>query len=180
MPQTLLAFLGMMIVGMYALNTQRYEMLVQNRDIRREMEEMAGSVALETMEIIRTRAFDQAVVDGSTLGELTDLLLFSFVPGENQFLTGQGCSVFGAGGDNCDDIDDFHRMKTAIRPFVLGVDTVFFAVDVDVRYVTDNLSPATFVTTNKEVTVKVKDYWVDGSAYIAQPIELTRVLTYEF
>ncbi len=180
MPQTLLAFLGMMVVGMYSLNTQRYEMLVQNRDIRREMEEMAGSVALEAMEIIRTREFDQAVIDGSTTGALTDLLLFSFNLGENQFTTGNQCSVFGTGGDTCDDIDDFHSMETAIRPFVLGTDTVFFAVDVDVRYVTDELVPSAFVTTNKEVTVKVQDYWVDGSAYIAKPIELTRVLTYEF
>lgn len=170
----------MMIVAMYSLNTQRYEMLVQNRDIRREMEEMAGSIALETIEIIRTREFDQAVVDSAVTGSLADLALFEFVGTENQFATGNQCAVFGTGSFDCDDIDDFHEMATATRPFVLGNDTVWFAVDVDVRYVTDALAPATFATSNKEVTIEVKDAWADGSSFIASPITLTRVLTYEF
>jgi hypothetical protein len=170
----------MMVVGMYSLNTQRYEMLVQNRDVRREMEEMAGSVALETIEIIRTREFDQAVVDGLTTGTIADIAMFTFLGGENHFETGHGCSVVGAGWYDCDDIDDFHGMQTAYRPFVIGIDTVFFSVDVDVRYVSDELAPVGYATTNKEVTVSVKDAWGDGSSFINSPVTLTRVLTYSF
>ncbi len=175
----MLAFLAMIIVGTHALNTQRYEMLVQQRDITRELTEMAGSVALETMEIIRTRAWDQAIIDSTATGDAGDLAFMELLTGDDQFLTGQNCSIFG-GGANCDDIDDFHKMQTAIRPFVMGLDTLRFSVDISVRYVDTSLTPSAVVTTNKEVTVEVEDFWQNGTTYFNSPIRLSRVFSYEF
>ncbi|NNE34707.1 MAG: hypothetical protein HKN13_05700 [Rhodothermales bacterium] len=179
MPQTMLAFLALIVVGTHALNTQRYEMLVQQRDITRELEEMAGSIALETMEIIRTRAFDQSVIDGTATGESTDIGVMEIASGENQFATNQHCSVFG-GADSCDDIDDFHGMQTATRPFVMGLDTLWFNVDVDVHYVDVSMNHSASATPNKEVTVEVTDFWPNGTSYFAQPVTLSRVFSYEF
>lgn len=176
----MLAFLAMIIVGTHALNTLRYEILVQTRDISREMSEMAGSVALETMEIIRSRAWDQAVVDGTTTGSPADLLLMELsLSGDNQFPPDNHCTIFG-GADVCDDIDDFHKMKTAVRPFVMGLDTLQFSVDVTVGYVDSSLDPSLVVTPNKEVTVMVSDYWANGTQYLNQPVTLSRVFSYEF
>jgi hypothetical protein len=175
----MLAFLAMIIVGTHALNTQRYEMLVQQRDITRELEEMAGSIALETMEIVRTRAWDQAVIDSLATGTAGDLAFMELATGQDQFATGHHCSLFG-GTDTCDDIDDFHKMHQEIRPFVMGLDTLQFTVDISVRYVDNTLAPSAVVTTNKEVTVEVSDYWPTGTSYFNSPIRLSRVFSYEF
>lgn len=179
MPQTMLAFLAMMVVGTHALNTQRYEMLVQQRDVRREIEEMAGSVALETMEIIRVRAWDQSVVDGTAVGDASDLNLMEMLDGQDQFTVGHDCTIFG-GTDTCDDIDDFHKMDTALRPFVMGLDTLWFNVDVTVRYVDFSLNPSSVVTPNKEVTVSVEDFWQNGDSYLQSPVQMSRVFSYEY
>ncbi len=178
MPQTLLAFLAMIVVGSHALNTQRFEMMVQQRDITRELEEMGGSIALETMEIIRSRAWDQAVIDGLVAGEAADLDLMELGQ-SSQFETGHECGVFG-GANNCDDIDDFHDMQTAVRPFIMGTDTLFFSVDVSVQYVTAGLAHSAIVTANKEVTVDVLDYRTDGETFFNTPITLSRVFSYQF
>ena len=176
----MLAFLAMIILGAHMLSSQRYEILVNQRDIQREMEEMAGSIALETMETIRTRDFDQAVSDSLTQGLASDVALFTFNNSSDHFPSGKACSVFGTGTDNCDDIDDFHNMQTALMPFAMGEDTLFFNVDIKVDYVTLTASKAAAQTTNKRVTINVQDYSADSTHYIPTPIELKRVLSYEF
>ncbi len=182
MPQTLLAFVAIMLVTTYTLNVQQQYVFNQQRDVTREIEEMAGSVALEVMEVIRARPFDQAVVDGAVTGTLEDLDLFSFVNATDHFTPGQGCSVFGAGVDLCDDIDDFHKMQTALIPFAMGVDTVYFNVDVEVYYVDENLERFDGRTFSKAVTVTVEDTWPgsDLEPYLAQPVQLSRIFSYEF
>ena len=182
MPQTLLAFVAIMLVTTYTLSVQQQYVFNQQKDVSREIEEMAGSVALEVMEVISARPFDQAVLDGTVTGTLDDLPLFSFVNATDHFTTGHACSVFGTGADLCDDLDDFHKMQTALIPFAMGVDTVYFNVDVEVYYVDDNLERVDDRSFNKAVTVTVKDTWPgsDLEPYLAQPIELSRIFSYEF
>ncbi|RMF62768.1 MAG: hypothetical protein D6746_03645 [Bacteroidetes bacterium] len=182
MPQTLLAFVSMLLVTVYSLNVQQQYLANQRRDIAREIEEMAGSIAVETMEIIRARAFDQAVVDGTTTGTAADLLLFEYQGSQDHFATGHQCSIFGTGSDTCDDIDDFHKMATATRPYDMGLDTLYFSVDVEVMYVDDNFERFDGQTFNKAVTVTVRDVWPGSTMepYLAQPVRLSRVFSYTF
>ncbi len=170
----------MMVVGAHVLSNQRYEMLVNQRDIAREMEEMASSIAIETMEVIRTRDFDQAVSDSTTIGGASDIGLFTYNNNEDHFPTGKACSVFGTGTADCDDVDDFHKMITATRPFAMGDDTLTFMVDVEVNYVNDSAQKALHRTANKEVTIMVQDFSADSTHFIPQPVKLQRVLAYEF
>ncbi|QXD14504.1 hypothetical protein GQ464_013840 [Rhodocaloribacter litoris] len=182
MPQTLLAFVAMMLMTTYSVSVQRQHVFMQQRDIAREIEEMAGSVALEAMEIIRTRAFDQAVLDSTVTRTLSDVDLFSFNTAQEHFTTGRACSVFGLGGDVCDDIDDFHRMQTATVPFPMGTDTLYFTLDVEVMYVDENFERHDAPTFHKAVTVSVQDTWpgIDRTPFLNEPVRLSRVFAYEF
>jgi len=181
MPQTLLAFAGILLITTHAFTVQQWSIFSQRTSIARELEEMGGAVALESMEVIRTRAFDQAVLDGTVTQSLSDLALMEFDTPSNHFRTGIGCSVFGTGFEDCNDIDDFHAMKTAYVPFIMASDTVTFAVNVEVFYVKDDLTRATQRTFNKKVIVSVIDSW-DGiqKPFLARPIKLERALSYGF
>lgn len=181
MPQTLLATAGILLLTTHALTVQQWSLYSQRSNITRELEEMGGAVALETMEMIRTRAFDQAVNDGTVTQSLADLGLMEFASPYEHFRTGLGCSIFDMGSEDCNDIDDFNKMKTAWVPFVLAEDTVLFSVDVEVYYVDDGLNRATARTFNKKVVVSISDVWANGQdSYLSEPIQLARVLTYDF
>jgi len=182
MPQTLLAFVAMMVITSFSMTVQQRSILTQRQDLEREIEEMAGSVAVESMEIIRARAFDQAVVDSTVDGTLNDLNLFSFNNATDHFTPGHACSVFSTGSDTCDDIDDFHAMQTGTVPFQIGANTIKFSVDVEVIYVDDNAVRVDNRTFNKEVTVTVRDIWPDSETqpFMLSPVTLSRVFTYEF
>ncbi|HEX7069575.1 MAG TPA: hypothetical protein VF190_02165 [Rhodothermales bacterium] len=182
MPQTLLAILGIVLLGTTTMSIHAGRVHLQSRAIAREMEEMGTSLGLEVMEVIRSRAFDQAVINKTTTGAATDLNLFSYNGAQNHFTTGNGCSVFGAGATDCNDIDDFHKMQTATLPFVLGSDSVYFDVDVEVEYVDDSMARYNGRTFNKQVTVYVQDAWPGSSRdpYLTQPIEIARVFSYTF
>lgn len=182
MPQTLLAILGVMLLGTTALTIHASKAHLQSRAIAREMEEMGTSLGLEVMEVIRARAFDQAVVSKTTTGKASDLNLFTYNNSTNHFPTNRGCSVFGTGGYDCNDVDDFHKMKTATLPFVLGLDSVYFDVNVEVEYVDASTTRKNQRTFYKQVTVKVQDTWpVSGrNPFLPKPIEIARIFSYSF
>ena len=182
MPQTLLAILGVMLLGTTALTIHASKAHLQSRAIAREMEEMGTSLGLEVMEVIRSRAFDQAVIDKTVTGAASDLNLFSYNNSSNHFTTNRGCSVFGTGSYDCDDLDDFHKMKTATMPFVIGLDSVYFDVDVEVEYVDNYTERHNGRTFNKQVRVFVQDAWpMSGrDPYLPRPIEISRIFSYSF
>ncbi len=182
MSQTLMAMLALAVVTTFAMNVQQKHMHVQRTTIQREIAEMAASSALEAMEIIRAREFDQAVVNGTATGSVADLALFSYEGSTDHFQTGRACKVFGTGTDVCDDVDDFHKMQTATRPFVMGSDTIFFHIDVEVFYVDDTFQRYNGRTFHKQVTVRVQDAWPDSSRspFLLIPITLSRVVSYDF
>lgn len=183
MAQSLFALLALVLALNFAMSINQWYVTFQRATLYREVEEMAQSVAIETMEIVRTRAFDQAVLDGATNGTPDDLQRFTDAanfgtPGNTK------CQVFG-GSAICDDLDDFHGQQ-ALRPFVMGKDTVWFNVALTVRYVnwdaeTGETTPASGKTFYKEVTVAVQDTW--GSMpepFLPTPIQLSRVFAYGF
>ena len=182
MPQTLLAILGIILLGTTTMSIHAGRLHLQSRAIAREIEEMGTSLGLEVMEVIRTRAYDQAVVDNSTTGAASDLALFTYNNHTNHFNTGKGCSVFGTGAYDCDDVDDFHKMQTATLPFVIGLDSVYFEIDVDVEYVDNAMSRHNGRTFNKQVTIAIQDVWPGSGRdpYLPVPIRISRVFSYNF
>lgn len=181
MPQTLLAIAAILLVASYSLTVQQRHVMSQRTIIAREMEEMAGSVALEVMEVVRSRAFDQAVLDSLTAGTMSDVGLFSYSNNTDHFTTGNRCSVFGTGTVDCDDIDDFHAMETATRSFVMGADSILFDVDIAVEYVDASFQRYDGRSFYKQVTVRVRDAWPEGmSPFLRDEVELSRVFSYDF
>ena len=183
MSQTILALLGMVVITLFAFNVTSYHVQQQRHAIAREVEDMAGTIALETLEIARGRAFDNAVTSGFTVGDTTDLATFTYTGAADHFPTGKACQVLGTGTDLCTDIDDFHKMQTALRPFVMGTDTVYFRVDATVQYVHDDDATKPRVnarTFSKEVTVTVQDTMLtaSGRPLMPGPVTISRVFTY--
>lgn len=183
MAQSFFALLALVVAVNMALSVNSWYASLQQATIFREVQEMAQSMAVETLEIVRVRAFDQAVVDGLVMGTIADILLFS---GPGAFGTSGNvpCQAFG-GTAICDDLDDFHG-QVARRPFVMGQDTVWFRVQLRVRYVnydpvTGVISAATGKTPYKEVRVEVQDDWGGArTPFIRTPIYLERMFAYGF
>ncbi|CAM3314827.1 hypothetical protein [Rhodothermus bifroesti] len=183
MAQSFFALLALVVAVNMALSVNSWYASLQRATIFREVQEMAQSVAVETIEIVRVRAFDQAVVDGLVTGTSADILLFT----DPAAFGTQGnalCQPFG-GTATCDDLDDFHG-QVARRPFVMGRDTVWFQVRLSVRYVnydptTQAITAATGKTAYKEVRVEVQDDWGGAmTPFIHVPIYLERVFAYGF
>jgi len=173
MQQTLLSLVALLIATLLSFNQLRAGLQSQKQTVRAEMEMMALGVAMQTMEVIRARAFDAETAGDSNL--ILDPTELSSTP----FTTGNHCQVFG-GSDTCNDVDDFHEMKTATvsHPLPKGED-FDFAVDVRVQYVDGNLEPTGGTRTfRKEVTIFVQDVPDSGDARLPDPIEYSEVLSY--
>ena len=196
--QTLYALLGLIVATSFGLTVMERQVHLQRQAIVREMEEMAGSVAVEVMEVVRGRTFDRNVAQGLTKGLPSDVDLFDYHNSADHFDKAFKCY------DNanerwrinsCDDIDDFDDMvggpgELPVIAFEMGPDeVVYFQVQVRVEYV-DLVMGAdgkqVFKRKNgpsfyKRITVKVQDKWGDRvGVYIPKPVELSRVMTYNF
>ncbi len=180
----MLALLALLVATMFSFSITEKSLHFQRSSIAQEIEEMSASVALRAMEIIRERPYESQIfnptsgllpIDPST-ATLADLQvrLVGTLP------TGMRCSVFGVGGDDCADLNDFNEMETATLPFVAGTDTLYFRVDIDVNYVDADMKNTATPSFRKQVTVKVQDYWPQNGRvgfYVPTPIELSRVIT---
>ncbi len=179
MPQTLLAILGLMVTVLLSFSTQREVVSSQREMIANELEVMGTGIALEAMETIRTRAFDNATLDAT---EVVTKGNFSF-----PFSDGNKCRVFHDGsGVKCEDLDDFHNMLEATLEFeVSETESLPFHVNAEVHYVERN-SEGDFVRVNhktyqKEVLVTVQDAVSEGRRpYLTKPIHLSRTFSYNF
>lgn len=181
MPQTLFAILSIIVITTASLTISGIQHRSQQATIKREVEEMAGSVAVEVMEVIRTRAYDQAVLNGTTKGDASDLNLFTYNGSTDHFPTGKACSVFSTGTYDCNDLGDFHKMKTADYTFDVGTGKIHFDVNVEVVYSDAAGNRQNMRTFYKQITVKVKDRWDNPEIqYLAEPIYLSRVISYKF
>lgn len=169
MQQTLLALLALMIATFFNYSQMQANLRNQQQVVRAEMEQMALGVAMQSLEVVRARAFDEA-----TVGETEDVIdtvndLTEVFPERNH------CAAFG-GNDTCDDVDDFNEMVPATVPFETQEIDVDFTVNIDVRYVNESMEEVTTPTYRKEVIVRVQD---DGDdPYLHRPIRYAEVLTY--
>ncbi len=175
MPQTLLAFLAMMIVTLLSMNQQQSLLRAYEAMLDDEMEVMAGSIALQAMEVIQARAFDSATI----AGPVTDPSALTAPP----FATDNGCSLRGL-NTLCDDVDDFHMMTPDTLSFSLrGGLTYRFSVTAEVRYIdtTGSLdTPSLTPTYDKEVVVVVRDVPLpNGRHVLRNPVRLPRLKSCE-
>lgn len=184
MHQTLFAIVGLMTVTLLSLNQQRSAIETRRAMLDDEMELMASGIALQAMEYIGTKSFDQATTDlegtASNPGRLSPVgasikNLTSIIP------TDRKCALLpsreGTGTyENCDDLSDFNEMEWESIPFVMGEDTVMFEVTARVNFINDNrvvLSSGT--ASNKEVAVIVRQLYEPGvRSLLRHPISVTR------
>lgn len=169
MQQTLLAMLALMMVTFLNFSQMQSSLQNQKQVIRSEMEQMALGVAMQTMEVVRARAFDAATVgdDEDNISSVHDFT--------DSFTTGRDCEAFG-GADTCDDVDDFHEMVPATVPFETPEFSMQFKVEIEVRYVNEDMVEVAGPTYRKEVIIKVQDEREDS--FLHEPITYSEVLTY--
>jgi hypothetical protein len=177
MQQTLLSFVALLVATLLSFNQIQANMQSQNQAFRAEIQQMGLGVAMQTMEVIRARAFDAATV-GRSSENRASVSEFTNPP----FSTGNYCQVFG-GGDSCNDVDDFHKMETATVEFPLPESNMKFEVQAEVHYVCSDLERAdkggcTAPTPRKEVVLKVQDQQSDGRSRLSSPIKYSEVIAY--
>ena len=172
MPQTVLAFLAMMIVTMLSLNQQQSMLLAYELMLNDEMEFMASAIAQQALEYVSQREFDAAVAGSGTVNNPSELQDLPFVTGNN-------CKLIGL-PILCTDLDDFHQMAPDTLRFVgrdnsTGFD---FAVTAEVFYVDVSLNPdssVTYETYSKVIAVEAEDV----TGIMLKPIRLSRLIVCE-
>ncbi len=172
MPQTVLAFLAMMIVTLLSLNQQHSMVLAYELMLNDEMEFMASAVAQRALEYISQREFDAAVAGTATVTDSSSLQL-------PPFSIGNDCSLIGDPAlTSCTDLDDFHGMLPDTLKFVSRDGEFTFIVSAEVFYVDDTVNPDSAIGTqtySKTIAVQVED----ALGIMLQPIRLTRLVACE-
>ena len=172
MPQTVLAFLAMLIVTMLSLSQQQTMLLAYELMLNDEMEVMAAAISMQAMEYISQREFDAAVAGTNSVANPNELQDWPFTAGNSCSL--QGPLLF------CTDLDDFHQMTADTLEFVGRDDTspFRFTVTADVAYVDPALNPdstVSYETYAKLISVSVRDV----TDIMLQPITLSRLIVCE-
>jgi type II secretory pathway component PulJ len=181
MQQTLLAFLALLIATLLSFSQQQSSVQNQRQVVRAELQQMALGVAMQTMEMVRARAFDAAVKGGSSNP--------SNFTAEANFGDVSACRpVVSARNDSpaCDTIEDFHVCQVGScendlpgnsysTDFELpGGDRFPFDVAVTVRYVDSDFQPTSGPQAQKQVIVWVQD----ENDRLARPIRYSEVIAY--
>lgn len=177
--QTILAILAMLIVTLMSIGQQRALTRLNQDMLDDEMEVMASGVALQVVEYIAAKKFDQ-----NAPVPLTGAANQFRAPGS--FPTNKRCDVTppiqtsGGGYSNCTVVEDFHKMKWEVVPFPTRNGTVEFEVQAQIRYLNDQAKPTNSQTYNKEITVTVRERIVQGRpALLRNPVVLSRTLSYK-
>lgn len=173
MQQTLLALLALLLATLLSFNQKQAKVRHQQQVFRAEMEQMALGVANEAVQVIRARAFDEA-----TRGVTSDSIVATSNFESTPFPSGNDCKAFG-GSDTCNDIDDFHEMVTATLPFTFPTGNFDFDVDVEIKYVDEDLQPTGGSrSSRKKIIVEVQDAPVGSSSRLPDPITYSEVVSY--
>ena len=162
MPQTLLAFLAMILVTAFSLVYQRSMIDSRKQMIQDEMETLASGVALELFEYIGSRDFDAQTANGTVTPENPDPALLTPLPFS-------GVATF----EEAQDIDDFHGLSFT-RTFRVDDVTFDFDVTVEVYYV-DPQEPEEAMSTP---TLAKKVVLTLTNKHMIRPLTISRVFTY--
>lgn len=140
----MLAILAMMLFSLFAVQQQEKVYYTQSIMIRQAVTAMLNGAAVERLEEISSKGFDQATVDNETLIAASQLA--------------SDITDFGPGNDHTaeDDVDDFHTaVDTLYRS--IGADSLGFMVSSQVDYAatTNPSQPASSGTKTKYKLVTV-------------------------
>lgn len=177
MQQTLFAILGLMIATLLSFSQQRQVLRTQEKLIGMEMEVMASGVALQAIEYIGRKDFDNYTTNNQTVdspSELTNKSGFGQQYAERCDLKGENTSY---PYQVCDDIDDFDDMPAETVLFNTEAGSIPFEVTATVKYVDTEGNEASGKTFNKEVTVYVQD--AGARQFMRVPITVSRTYSYE-
>ncbi|CAM3325970.1 hypothetical protein [Salinibacter ruber] len=177
MQQTLLALLALLVSMFLSFGQMQSSLRFQDQSVRGEIEQMALGVGMQTIEVVRARAFDSAVI-GTGEDVVLDPSSFSDIP------TGlsKDCRLHPSQDNgtvqDCQAIGEFNE-TTGTVPFPLADDSLKFEVEVEVQYVCADLQPCSGPTGRKKVSVFVQDVAPSGqSAALPEPIRYSEVLAY--
>lgn len=173
MRQTLLVLLALLLATYLDHSQKQSYVKGQKQMVQAELRRAATGVAMETMEVIYARAFDQATV-GAPEDENVPVSSFASDP----FTGGKDCMAFG-GTDACEAIEDFHEMVPDTAEVPLPRGTLQFEVRVEVHYVDDNMDRTGGTKTRwKQVTVSVQDIRPNGESLLPSPTAFAEVHGY--
>lgn len=172
MQQTLLALLALLVATFLSFNQKQADLQNQSQVVQGEIEQMAVGVAAESMEIIRSRAFDAAtdtsdgIVPRDSLTTIED--------------TGNRCKVFFSGEPECSAIEDFHGMDPAKVSLEYPEGQFQFEIkSINVAYVDKSFDSSSSKTYQKKITIKIQDVPSDGGdPRLTTPIEYSEVVSY--
>lgn len=168
MPQTLLAFLAMMIVTWMLFGQHRLTIQAQTDAVNAQYELMASAVASERMHYIASHPFDAYVADGTVSRANLDLHDLTF-PANFGTVNPAGCIVASA----CKDVDDFDAHQDTVN-YEDGTQ-LKFAVATTIDYVKDDGSVSSVPTWIKEITVEVKALPPDmPDSFLLAPVQKKR------
>ena len=160
MPQTLGAFLAMMVVMLFTINFQRASIQTQRKMLSSEVDVMANAVASEAMQYVAAKSFDALIASGTMNPSNANVSMLTEL------------SAFGGGIAYADalDIDDFDGVSHTVTYETGWGSDLTFVLDFDVHYVDEasGLESPT-PTWTKEVTIEVS-----GQDIMISPIRLKR------
>lgn len=176
MHQTLYALLALSILSLFSFNQRRALLQSYASMIDDEMEVMASGVALQVMEYIGSKDFDDATKNSNRIDSA------ALLSSEGSFGVSTRCDVVAPIEETgsyqvCDDLDDFHKMKLERVPFFMEQDTVFFDVTSLISYVDNSGKDTASRSFNKKVEVIVQS--PDSTTFLREPVHLIRTFTYE-
>jgi hypothetical protein len=157
MSQTLLALVALLITMQISLVNQRSILNARVTMVDNELETIATGAALDILDYIGTKPFDEATATGfvSDAEDLTPL-------------------PFPTGGayEEAEDIDDFNGIQTYV--YDTDFDDMSFSAEIEVRYVDeDDITQVSVTPTfSKEVVLTITH------PNLEQPIVLNRVYSY--
>jgi hypothetical protein len=124
MPQSMTGILAMIIFTLFAVQQQEKIFLTQNSMVRQAISGMVNGAAVERMDEIGSKDYDQSVSDNETLTSSAQL---------------SASSGFGPGADHTaeDDLDDFHAATDTLYRGI-GVDSLGFVVYSEVYYASES------------------------------------------
>jgi hypothetical protein len=176
MQQTLLAILALMVAVFLSFGQMQSSQQFQGQSVRGEVEQMALGVGMQTIEVVRARAFDSAVL-GTGDDVVLDPAVFSDIPGSLSY----DCRLHPGQEDidvqDCETIEEFNG-TTGTVPFPLAEDSINFDVELEVEYVCADLEPCSGPTARKKVNVFVQDAPSDGTPILPGPIRYSEIFAY--
>lgn len=185
MQQTLLSLLALLIATFLSFNQMQADIQSQKQTVQAELAQMGLGVAMQTMEVVRARAFDAATI-GIPEEEYLDPEADGFaLKSEGEFGGTGDCLLHPEGsGVDCNTVEEFHGTSGEV-PFTLAGNTFPFTVEIEVHYVCSNLERASDSaqcsppTSRKEVVMNVQDSQPDGEAhYLHEPLVYSEVIAY--